>query len=220
MVNYLALLALALRVPSTTYPWRSTGTSAPITREGRCDTDADPCLAESVTPPSDISPATKVATLLRDYPHLEELLISMSPAFVKLRNPVLRRSVARVAALNQAASVGRLDPKEFVNELRVAAGLEPLTDPDIAEVDYFGPEPDWFDRDAVTVVVREDDLDPDVMPINPVLRLVRDLRAGEILELVASHLPAPGIDILRRKGYRTWTVDDEGGTYTFITPKA
>lgn len=173
-----------------------------------------------MTPPSDISPATKVATLLRDYPHLEELLISMSPAFVKLRNPVLRRSVARVATLNQAASVGRLDPKEFVNELRVAAGLEPLTDPDIAEVDYFGPEPDWFDRDAVTVVVREDDLDPDVMPINPVLRLVRDLRAGEILELVASHLPAPGIDILRRKGYRTWTVDDEGGTYTFITPKA
>ena len=144
----------------------------------------------------------------------------MSPAFVKLRNPVLRRSVARVATLNQAANVGRLDPKEFVNELRVAAGLEPLTDPDIAEVDYCGPEPDWYDRDAVTVVVREDDLDPDVMPINPVLRLVRDLQAGEILELVASHLPAPGIDILRRKGYRTWTVDDDGGTHTFITPNA
>jgi hypothetical protein len=160
-------------------------------------------------------PDTKVATLLRDYPQLEELLVSMSPAFVKLRNPVLRRSVARVATLNQAANVGRLDPKEFVNKLRVAAGLVPLANPDIAEVDYYGPEPDWFTRDAVTVVVREDEID-----LNPVLRLVRDLQAGEILELVASHLPAPGIDILRRKRNRTWTVDDDDGTHTFITPAA
>ncbi|MCP3938743.1 MAG: DUF1858 domain-containing protein [Actinomycetia bacterium] len=172
-----------------------------------------------MTPPSDITPDTKVAALLRDYPHLEDLLVSMAPPFVKLRNPVLRRSVARVATLNQAANVGRLDPKEMVNELRVAAGLAPLDNPDIVEVDYYGPEPDWFSRDAVSVVVRDEDLDPDVMPINPVLRLARDLQAGEILELVTSHLPAPGIDILRRKGYRTWTVDDDG-IHTFITSAA
>ncbi len=171
-------------------------------------------------PPSDITPDTKVAILLRDYPHLEELLISMSPAFVKLRNPLLRRSVARVATLNHAANVGRLDPKGFVNELRIAAGLAPLANPEVTEVDYFGPAPSWFRRDAVSVVVREDELDPDVMPINPVLRLVRDLQAGEILELVASHLPAPGIDILRRKGYRTWTVDNDSTSHTFITPAA
>ena len=173
-----------------------------------------------MTPPSEITPDTKVATLLRDHPQLEELLVSMSPAFVKLRNPVLRRSVARVATLRQAANVGRLDPTEFVNELRVAAGLTPLVSSDIAEVDYFGSEPEWYDDNAVTIVVREDEIDPDVMPINPVLRLLKDLQAGEILELVASHLPAPGIDIMRRKGFRTWTVDADDGTHTFVTPAA
>lgn len=169
-----------------------------------------------MTTAADLTLSTKVATLLRDYPQLEELLISMAPAFVKLRNPVLRRSVARVATLGQAANVGRLDPKDFLNELRVAAGLEPLADPEVSDGDYFGTQPDWFSRDAVRIVVREDEVDPDVMPINPVLRLVRELQPGEILELVAEHLPAPGIDILRRKGYRTWTVDGDE-TRTFVT---
>ncbi|MHC4830644.1 MAG: DUF1858 domain-containing protein [Planctomycetota bacterium] len=42
-----------------------------------------------------ITPETKVAQLLQHYPELEETLIAMAPAFKKLRNPVLRRSVAK-----------------------------------------------------------------------------------------------------------------------------
>ena len=44
-----------------------------------------------------ISPKTKVGELLDVYPELEPVLMSMSPAFEKLRNPVLRKTVARVA---------------------------------------------------------------------------------------------------------------------------
>ena len=36
-----------------------------------------------------ISPKTKVGELLEAYPALESVLMSMSPAFEKLRNPVL-----------------------------------------------------------------------------------------------------------------------------------
>ncbi|MCP3992813.1 MAG: DUF1858 domain-containing protein [Actinomycetia bacterium] len=165
---------------------------------------------------SDITDATKVATLLTDYPELEELLISMSPAFVKLRNPVLRRSVARVATLKQAASVGGIEVGDFVNELRVAAGLAALVDMAVEETEYFGPQPDWFSPESIVVVMREEDLDPDVMPINPLLRTVRDLSGDEIAELVTSHLPAPGIDILKRKGYRTWVEDRDGSIHTFV----
>ena len=52
-----------------------------------------------------ITPATKVADLLAQYPELEDVLISMAPPFRKLKNPVLRRSVAKVASLKQAATV-------------------------------------------------------------------------------------------------------------------
>ncbi len=82
--------------------------------------------------------------------------------------------------------------------------------------DYFGVEPEWFDPELVVAVLRDDELDPDVMPINPLLRAVKDVEDGQIVELVTSHLPAPGIDILRRKGYRTWTTEDDRTMRTFV----
>ena len=51
-----------------------------------------------------ISPKTKVGELLDNYPDLESVLMEMSPAFEKLRNPVLRKTVARVATLQQVDS--------------------------------------------------------------------------------------------------------------------
>ena len=53
-----------------------------------------------------ITPATKVAELLESWPELEEALVAQAPAFRRLKNPVLRRTVARVATLEQAAGVG------------------------------------------------------------------------------------------------------------------
>jgi hypothetical protein len=174
------------------------------------------CFDDAVTARGEIAPGTKVAALLSEYPELEDLLISMSPAFIKLRNPVLRRSVARVATLRQAAAVGRLDAADFVNELRVAVGQRPLVDIAVDEVEYFGAPPEWFNHAAVTKVLRESDIDPDVMPINPLLRAARDLDDGEVVELVTAHLPAPGIDILRRKGHLVWSVERDGSIHTYV----
>ena len=164
-----------------------------------------------------ITSDTRVAALLRDFPETEELLIAMSPAFKKLRNPVLRRSVARVATLGQAAAVGRLPAAELVNELRVAVGQDPLGGDVEDETEYFGVQPDWFSPEMIAAVLRDDELDPDVMPINPLLRVARDLEEGEIVELVTSHLPAPGIDILRGKGYRTWTIEGNQAFRTYVS---
>jgi hypothetical protein len=164
----------------------------------------------------DITAGTKVAALLSEHPELEDLLISMSPAFIKLRNPVLRRSVARVANLRQAAAVGRLDVADLVNELRVAVGQRPLGDVAVEEVEYFAAPPEWFDQAAVVKVLREQDIDPDVMPINPLLHAVRELVGGEVVELITAHLPAPGIDILRRKGHVVWSVERDDSIHTFV----
>ena len=55
-----------------------------------------------------ISPKTKVGELLDAYPQLESVLFDLSPAFAKLKNPILRKTVARIATLQQAAAVGGL----------------------------------------------------------------------------------------------------------------
>jgi hypothetical protein len=164
-----------------------------------------------------ITKDTRVAALLRDYPETEDVLIGMAPAFEKLRNPMLRRSVARVATLGQAAAVGRIPSATLVNELRAVVGQDPVAADVADEGSYFEARPEWFDPTAVVVVLRDEELDPDVMPINPVLHAAKDLGEGEIVELVTAHLPAPGIDILRRKGYRTWSVEDDQVIRTYVS---
>ncbi|MFH0843803.1 MAG: DUF1858 domain-containing protein [Bacteroidota bacterium] len=49
-----------------------------------------------------ITPKTKVLQLIETFPELEEVLINAVPAFEKLKNPVLRKTVARIATLQQA----------------------------------------------------------------------------------------------------------------------
>ncbi len=164
-----------------------------------------------------ITPDMRVAALLREYPETEELLIGLAPAFEKLRNPMLRRSVARVATLAQAAAVGRMSSATLVNTLRIAVGQDILESAPSDGSTYFEAQPEWFDPSAVTIVLLDEDLDPAVMPINPLLRAAKDLGDGEIAELVTSHLPAPGIDILRAKGYRTWTLDEGHVIKTYVS---
>ncbi len=69
-----------------------------------------------------ITPDLKVAALLDEYPELEPVLIELAPAFKKLRNPVLRKTVARVTTLERAAGIAGLDTAVLVKALRKAAG--------------------------------------------------------------------------------------------------
>jgi hypothetical protein len=84
-----------------------------------------------------ILPSTKIGALLARYPELEDVLIGLAPPFKRLKNPFLRRGVAKVAPLEQAAA--RLQP-------------------------------------------------------------------AEILELITTFLPAPGIGVMKGKGLLVWSV--------------
>ena len=73
-----------------------------------------------------ITPKTRILDLIEAYPELEQKLFDMSPAFRKLQNPILRKTVARVTTLQQAAMVGNLPVERMVNELRRVLGQEHL----------------------------------------------------------------------------------------------
>jgi hypothetical protein len=170
-----------------------------------------------------ITGETKVAALLDQHPELEETLIAMAPPFAKLRNPLLRRSVAKVASLRQAAKVGRLPVHEMVNALRAAVGQPPIESPEEEEEErYFTAKPDWFRDDLITDAITEGvDTPAERMAITTVLKRCGQLTDGQILELRTTFLPVPGIDLMRAKGFRTWTVEDTPGQVrTFFTPPA
>ena len=158
----------------------------------------------------EITPATKVNDLLKAYPELEEVLLATAPPFKNLKNPFLRRGVARVASIRHISSVGNVPLDELVNKLRVAVG-QPVTDVSYSEEEYFGARPDWFSADKVVVTINEDELDDkNKMTLVVIHEKARDVAKGGVIELVTTFLPAPGIDIMKSKGYSAWS-REEGG---------
>jgi hypothetical protein len=166
-----------------------------------------------------IHPSTRVAQLLDAYPELEEVLIRMAPPFKKLKNPILRKSVAKVATLKQAAIAGRLDLSSMINQLRNAVGQASLdTMETISEEDYLGTAPGWFNQSCVANSIDDRAGGSDEMAINRVLNLLKGLGERQVVELTTTFLPAPGIDAARKKRLLTWTVREEEELYrTYFT---
>jgi len=151
--------------------------------------------------------STKVAALLDHYPELEDVLIALAPPFKKLKNPFLRKGVAKVASLRQAAVVGGMPVGELINKLRAAVGQEPVASVDSGQtIAYFSSQPEWFDAAKVVASIDERAADPDKMPIVTVLQRAVTLRPGEVLELITTFLPAPGIEIMKTKGFLVWSL--------------
>ncbi len=74
----------------------------------------------------EILPKTTVNELLREFPQLEQVLIALNPKFNKLKNPLLRKSIGKIANLKQAALVAKIPPLTFINHLREAVGQSTL----------------------------------------------------------------------------------------------
>ena len=152
-----------------------------------------------------ITPKTKISDLLDAYPHLEEVLIAQAPQFTKLRNPLLRKTIAKVTTLSQAAAVGGLKVEDLVNALRKEAAQSELTDFAPTQSTYNSQKPSWFNkRNVVETIDVRDMLHEGEQPVHIVLSAVKKLNKKEILEIIAPFLPAPLLDKATGLGYKHW----------------
>lgn len=142
-----------------------------------------------------ITPKTKIFDLLEAYPRLEDVLISMAPQFVKLKNPILRKTIAKVATLSQAATIGGLKVEELINRLRAEVGQNSVMALDDENKHYNTLRPDWFRPENVIkhLDIREM-LNAGEQPVNQVIADLNKLNAGDIYHVVAPFIPAPLID--------------------------
>lgn len=173
-----------------------------------------------MTAPIPITPKTRVAELLEAYPDLEQVLISAAPAFSKLNNPVLRRTIARVTSLRRAAEIAGISTRDLVGRLRRAAGLpeEPSLETDegadLAPAD--GPAA-WVDAARVRWTVDADALLADgAEPISEVSHRAAQLERGDLGLIRSSFRPAPLIEWLESRGFRVAVVSSDESHATFI----
>jgi hypothetical protein len=152
-----------------------------------------------------ITPKTRVYDLLEAFPELEETLLSAAPEFKKLRNPVLRRTIARITSISQAATIGGIPVEDLVNRLREKAGQGTLDQMESRVNVYVTSCPEWFRKEDVigTLDIR-DMLNRGEQPVHEVLSALKRLNKKEILEVIAPFIPAPLLDKSLGLGYKHW----------------
>ncbi len=146
------------------------------------------------------TPDTVVADAIADDPDVIERLAALHPAFQKLRNPLLRKVMARLATLGDAARVAGLPADTVV----AAANGEAITAVDAQPAAKSAPPPPWLaEMDAATATRL--DVRPTLArgdePLSEIMRAAAAVPQDGFLVLDAPFDPAPLRRVLARKGF-------------------
>ncbi len=161
-----------------------------------------------------IGPETKIGALLEKFPQLEKTLLELAPQFKQLRNPVLRKTVGRVASLSQAAAIGKVSLTEMINTLRTEAGVQEefaaKMDADVTAAEA----PAWFKASQIAKTLDARPLlEAGEHPVQRVLQEAKTLNPGEIYELITPFLPAPLIEAAQKQGLQAWAHETDPGVF-------
>lgn len=163
---------------------------------------------------------TKISHLLKEYPAALDVLLSASPMFKRLNNPILRKTLAPRVTLRQAAEIGGVDLEELLLALRRATGTNgPLPAKNPAE-----PEPQKSNKvaqirpavlenipdDRVVILDVRPIIDSGSDPFRTIMKTVKSLGEAQVLHLINTFEPIPLYDVLQRRGFHHWTSEDDG----------
>jgi uncharacterized protein len=160
-------------------------------RHGRCSKGGKTRKKELAM---QLTPKTRIADLIKTYPFLLDYLAGYAPEFQKLRNPVLRNTVGRVATLGMAAGMGHIDLPRLLADLRTT-----IKQQSGEEIEVEGAEAVPRDRAEVLKGIIRDLHDG--IPVDEAKRrfaaLVEDVDPSEIAhmeqQLMAEGLPSTEI---------------------------
>lgn len=171
----------------------------------------------------EITSQTKLFDLLEAYPELESQIMNIAPPFQNLKNPVLRRTVGKLATLEKVAQVGGMDAAKLVNTLRRAVGQQELgaeaASSPVVEVPRAADDPDWIAGEAQFTLDGAALLRRGEVPLGQVNELLGKLEAGRFLLLVTNFEPTPMLEALQkqnRKIFHKTHPADPGQNLTFI----
>jgi uncharacterized protein (DUF2249 family) len=161
-----------------------------------------------------ITPETKIGDFLAAHPDQQEALIARVPEFAKLRNPILRRTVAKLATVEHAARMAGVPTAELVRFLRELAGEAAGPAAEGRPTPAEEPRPEW----ARSSTVRST-LDAEALmaagehPLARVRRALLTLAPGEAMQLLSPFRPEPLLDQFRQEGTPCWCEAEGAGRF-------
>jgi len=171
-----------------------------------------------------INANTKINSILKKNADALEAIISISPKFSKLRNPLLRKVIASRTSISQASKIAGVTVHDFFTKLRPLGFV--VDETVIEEKDQEQAVPDFL-KEIKPESIEELDVRPMIEsgndPFSIITKKVKQLKAGKILKLVNSFEPIPLINILSKQGFEYY-VENIGAnwvnTYFYKTPQS
>jgi hypothetical protein len=165
-----------------------------------------------------ITPETKLGDFLDAHPDLQEALIARVPEFAKLRNPILRRTVAKLATVDQAARIAGIPTAELVTFLRRLAGESAEYEIERSAVPAETPRPSWTQVDRVRATLEAEALlAGGEHPLAQVRRTLAQVASGDAILLKSAFRPEPLLDLLNQESVPCWCgKTGEGAFETWI----
>lgn len=166
----------------------------------------------------DINSQTKIGEMLETYPQLEEVLLKLSPSFAKLKNPILRKTIGRIASIRQVAEIGNIPIGEMVSILRRHVGIvdETPTDTGIYNTTEI-TRPEWVKANNISITFDASSIiESGGNPMKDILSRTEKLGSNEGMLLIAPFKPVPMIELLVSKNYCFWCEEHENKTYTYL----
>lgn len=154
-----------------------------------------------------VRPEMKVAEVLRRWPELLQVFLEASPAFQKLKNPLLRRTMSNLVTVAQAARIAALTPEELVERLNRALGLEVSQGPreEIpSESLLHTPPPPWFSAPVGQSLDVRPILEAGGEPFQAIMAAAQEVKEGERLVLEVLFEPIPLYKVLAKRGFAAW----------------
>jgi uncharacterized protein (DUF2249 family) len=175
-------------------------------------------MTTSVTP---IKASDKLQTLFERDERLIDVVAKHSPQLAKLRNSPMRRVMARVTTVAQAARLCKVSPEPLVRELNLVHSIDtaatdatPPAAP-TAVADDSSPLPSF--ESAVELDVREE-LGKGGEPFSRIMAAVASLGEGQVLHLRAPFEPVPLFGVMAKRGFGHKTeqhADDDWSVWFF-----
>lgn len=162
---------------------------------------------------------TKIAAIIKAHPDALDAIVSISPKFNKLRNPLLRKLMAPRTSINMASKIGGCSVTDFYDKLKP---LGFTVDSSIAAKDDIS---DKAKPEFMNTLTAENTVDLDVRPVldsgqDPltlILEKVNTMKVGDVLKLINSFEPVPLIQLLNKQGYESYSeIIDANKTLTFF----
>ncbi|MBK6930722.1 MAG: DUF2249 domain-containing protein [Saprospirales bacterium] len=170
-----------------------------------------------------INANTKIAALLKQHPDALEAIVSISPKFAKLRNPILRKVIASRASIATAAQLGGCTVDDFFNKLQPLGFEIDLIAATTEEDNEKRPVPEFL-KNAEQYNMVELDVRPVIEsgkdPLNSILQKVKSMNTGDALKIINSFEPTPLMYLLGNQGFESYSEKiDAELVYTYFYKK-